>query len=111
MIRGLINMSKKKSRENTGHDGVFDREKAKIGDVVEIQWRDVHAYERMEMCEIDDLDEPEPTICWGAIVRKSDNYLFIASEIGDKDSDGVWVEAIPYNLIESYKTINKINIL
>ena len=99
-------MSKKESKENIDHVRVFDRAKAKVGDVVEIRWRDVHAYERMEMCEIDELDEPEPTICWGAIVRKSNNYLFIASEIGDKDSDGVWIEAIPYNMIESCRKIS-----
>lgn len=103
-------MSKRKSRENIDNDVVFDRVKAKIGDVVEIRWRDVHAYERMEMCEINELDEPEPTTCWGAIVRKSDNYLFIASEIGDKDSDGVWVEAIPYRLIESCMVISSIKL-
>lgn len=103
-------MSKKKSRENIDHDTVFDRENVKIGDIVEIRWRDVHAYERMEMSEIDEFDEPQPTICWGAIVRKSDNYLFIASEIGDKDSDGVWIEVIPYGLIESCKLIGYIQI-
>lgn len=103
-------MSKKKSSKAHDDDTVFDREKAKVGDVVEIQWRDVHAYERMEMCEIGELDEPEPTICWGAIVRKSDNYLFIASEVGDKDSDGVWVEAIPYRLIESCMVISSIKL-
>lgn len=101
-------MSKKKPSKAHDDDTVFDREKAKVGDVVEIQWRDVHAYERMEMCEIDEIDEPEPTICWGAIVRKGDNYLFIASEIGDKDSDGVWIEAMPYRLIERCMVISSI---
>ncbi len=103
-------MGKKKSRKAHDDDVVFDREKAKVGDVVEIRWCDVHAYERIEMSEIDELDEPEPTVCWGAIVRRGDNYLFIASEIGDKDSDGVWVEAIPYRLIESCKLIGNIQI-
>lgn len=56
-------MSNKKSRKAHDDDTVFDQEKAKVGDVVEIRWRDVHAYERMEMCEIDELDEPEPTTC------------------------------------------------
>ena len=103
-------MSKKKARIIHDNNIVFDREKAKVGDVVEIRWRDVHAYERIEIDEIDELDEPEPTVCWGAIVRKGDNYLFIASEVGDKDSDGVWIEAIPYRLIESCKIINNIKI-
>jgi len=103
-------MSKKKARIIHDNNIVFDLEKAKVGDVVEIRWRDVHAYERIEIDEIDELDEPESTVCWGAIVRKGDNYIFIASEIGDKDSDGVWVEAIPYRLIESCMVISSIKI-
>lgn len=103
-------MSKKKSRKIQDDDSIFDRDKAQVGDVVEILWRDVHAYERIEMSEIDELDEPESTVCWGAIVRKSEKYLFIASEIGDKDSDGVWIEAIPYRLIESFMVISRIKI-
>jgi hypothetical protein len=99
-------MSKKKARIIHDNNIVFDREKAKVGDVVEIRWRDVHAYERIEMNGIEELDEPESTVCWGAIVRKGDNYLFIASEIGDKDSDGVWVEALPYGMILSCKVIS-----
>ena len=103
-------MSNNKPRKAHDDITVFDREKAKVGDVVEIQWCDVHAYERIEMSEIDELDEPESTVCWGAIVRKSDNYLFIASEIGDKESDGVWIEEIQYMLIESCLMISSIKI-
>ena len=103
-------MRKKEARIIHDDDAVFDREKAHVGDVVGIRWRDVHAYERIEMSEIDELDEPESPICWGAIVRKGEKYLFIASEIGDKDSDGVWIEAIPYRLIESCMVISSIKI-
>lgn len=98
-------MSKKKVRKTRDDDAVFNRDKAQVGDVVEIRWCDVHSYERIAVSEIDELDEPESTICWGAIIRKSEKYLFIASEIGDKDSDGVWIEAIPYKMIESCKVI------
>lgn len=58
-------MSKKKDRKNNDDDSIFDRDKAQVGDVVEIRWRDVHAYERIEISEIEELDEPESTICWG----------------------------------------------
>jgi len=103
-------MRKKKERKIRDDDAVFNRDKAQVGDVVEIRWCDVHSYERIAVSEIDELDEPESTICWGAIVRKSEKYLFIASEIGDKDSDGVWIEAIPYRLIESCTMIGSIKI-
>ena len=99
-------MSKQEVRKTRDDDAVFNRDKAQVGDVVEIRWCDVHSYERIAVNEIDELDEPESTICWGAIVRKGEKYLFIASEISDKDSDGVWIEAIPYNMIESCMIIS-----
>ncbi|MCE5296805.1 MAG: hypothetical protein LLG16_06865 [Euryarchaeota archaeon] len=88
----------------------IDPEKLEIGDVVAIEWYDVHAYERIEMSEIDELEEPEATRCWGAVVRKTKRFLFIASEIGDKDSDGVWIEALPYKMIEACKVIDRISL-
>ena len=87
-----------------------DPEQLRIGDVVEIVWFDVHSYERIELDEIDDLEEPEATRCWGAVVRKGSRYLFIASEIGDSESDGAWIEAIPYRMIETCKVIDRVEI-
>jgi hypothetical protein len=87
-----------------------DPEQLEMGDVVAIEWYDVHAYERIEFDEIDELDEPEVTHCWGAVVRKGKKFLFIAAEIGDNDSDGVWIEALPYKMIESCKVIDRIKI-
>jgi len=103
-------MGKKKQKEFIKDDTTFDLEKIQVGDVVEIQWYDVHAYERIEISEIDELEEPEATRCWGAVVRKGKGYLFIASEIGDRYSDGAWIEALPYKMIESCKVIDSIDI-
>ena len=83
--------------------GVVNPKQLGIGDVVAIEWYDVHAYERIEISEIDELEEPEATHCWGAVVRKGTKYLFIASEIGDRDSDGAWIEALPYKVIDRIK--------
>ena len=101
---------KKKQKEFIKDDATFDLDKIQVGDVVEIQWCDVHAYERIEIDEIDELEEPESTLCWGAVVRKGTKFLFIASEIGDRDSDGVWMEALPYKMIETCKVIDRIEI-
>ena len=60
-IRVLIQMSNKKPRKAHDDNTVFDLEKAKVGDAVEIRWCDVHVYERIEMGEINEFDEPEPT--------------------------------------------------
>jgi len=54
-------MSNKKPRKAHDDNTVFDLEKAKVGDAVEIRWCDVHVYERIEMGEINEFDEPEPT--------------------------------------------------
>lgn len=101
-------MPKNKRSERKGAVGPEDLE---IGDVVAIEWYDVHAYERIEMSEIEELDEPEATRCWGAVIRKTKRFLFIASEIGDKDSDGVWIEALPYTMIQTCKVFDKIRII
>jgi len=100
-------MAKKKSNNVSK---TIDPKKLKIGDVVEIEWYDVHAYERIEFDEIDELDEPESTKCWGVVVRKTDNYLFIASELGDRESDGAWLEALPLNIISRCKKLDNIKI-
>ena len=100
-------MAKDKRSEGKG---TVDLKQLKVGDVVAIEWHDAHAYERIEISEVDELEEPEATRCWGAVVRKGSRYLFIASEIGDQDSDGAWVEALPYKMIESCKVIDRIKI-
>jgi hypothetical protein len=94
----------------TRRNGAADPEQLQIGDVVAIGWYDVHSYERIELGQIDELEEPEATRCWGAVVRKGKRYLFIASEIGDQEADGMWIEAIPFNMIETCKVIDSIKI-
>ena len=62
---GRIRKTGKKTNIDPGH--------LKIVDVVAIEWYDFHAYERIELSEIDGLEEPEATRCWGAVVRKVRN--------------------------------------
>jgi hypothetical protein len=40
-----------------------DPERLEIGDMVAIEWYDVHAYERIELSEIDGLEELTATKC------------------------------------------------
>ena len=110
MHAGVEIISRTKLKETVNKDTVSDKERIQVGDVVEIKWYDVHSYERMEMGEIDGLGEPEATRCWGAVVRKGRRYLFIATEIGDRESDGVWIEAIPFRMIENCKVIDRIKV-
>ena len=91
-----------KSRKN-GKNVNVDPEQLEIGYVVAIEWYDVHAYERIELSEIDELKEPEATYWWGAEFRKVKRFLLIALKIGGRDSDGVKIEALPYCMIDITK--------
>ncbi len=102
----MIAMNKQKHKNNAA----VDIEKVQVGDIIDVQWSDVHSFERIRMDEIADMAEPEATRCWGAVVRKGAKYLFIASEIGDRDSDGAWVEALPYKMIEFCKVIDRVKV-
>ena len=82
----------------------------KIGDVVAVKWRDAVSMERVEWDELNEIEDPEPTSCWGAVVRKSRKYVYLASEIGDRTSDSLWIEALPYRLIEECRIIDRAEI-
>jgi hypothetical protein len=103
-------MANKKEKVTGENDASFDLDMIQVGNVVAVVWYDAHSYERIEMSEIAELDEPEATRCWGAVVRKGRRYLFIASEIGDSESDGAWIEALPYRMIETCEVIGKTKI-
>ena len=103
-------MRKTKRNGIEKNDAKLDLEKIKVGDVVAIKWLDVHAYERIRLDEIRDLEEPVVTRCWGAIVRLSENFIFIAHEIGDNDAGGVWIEALRYGMIRSCDVISCVEI-
>ena len=82
----------------------------KISDVVAISWYDTMGMERLTHEEIEDLDEPGLTRCWGVVVKKGQRYLVIAQELGDDDSDGNYVEMLPYSLIESCRVLDHIQL-
>jgi len=80
----------------------------RIGDVASIEWRDVTSMDRITMDEVQEIEEPGITRCWGMVVRKTRKYLFVASEVGDRESDSLWVEVLPYKLIERCKILEKV---
>jgi hypothetical protein len=63
--------------------------------------------DRLSQEEVLEIEEPGITRCWGVVVRKSRRYLFIASEVGDPGSDSMWVEALPYRLIDRCKVLDR----
>ena len=79
----------------------------RVGDVASIEWRDAISMDRLSAEEIIDIEEPGITRCWGVVVRKTRRYLFIASEVGDSGSDSLWVEALPYRLIDRCRVLDR----
>lgn len=47
----------------------------RIGDIVEVEWLDTHSTDRLTHFEIEDLDEPEPTVAYGVVIRNGSDYL------------------------------------
>jgi hypothetical protein len=54
--------------------------------------------------------QPGSTRCWGVVVKKGLRYLVIAQELGDTESDGDYVEMLPYNLINNCRVLEHINL-
>ena len=90
-----------------GGKGIVSPRCLRVGDVASIEWRDAISMDRVSIDEIGVIEEPGITRCWGVVVRKSRRYLFIASEVGDSESDSMWVEALPYRIIERCKVLDR----
>jgi len=80
------------------------------GDIVEIEWFDTHSTDRLAHFEIEDLEEPSPTVAYGIVVGNGVRYLTIANELClDPVSDGNWVEQIPHGAIRRIRKLGKRN--
>ena len=78
------------------------------GDIVEIEWYDTHSTERLTHDEIEDLEDPSPTLAYGLVLRNGPRYITIASEIcTDPFSDGSCVEQIPHGAIRKARKLGR----
>ena len=75
------------------------------GDILQITWHDTTSMDRVCPEDINETKDPGPTTCWGIVVKMTDLYLYLASEIGDRDSDTTWMEMLPYRIIEEAKLL------
>ena len=81
------------------------------GDIVEIEWLDTHSTDRLTQLEIEELDEPWPTVAYGIVLRNGPRYLTIASELClDSGSDGTWVEQIPHGSVKKVRKLGRRNL-
>ena len=79
-----------------------------VGDVVEIEWLDTHSTDRLTREEIDELEDPWPTLAYGVVLRNGPDYVTIASELClDPGSDGTWIEQIPHGSIKRIRKLGK----
>jgi len=78
------------------------------GDIVEIEWFDTHSTDRLTHSEIEELEEPGPTVAYGVVLRSGVRYVTIANELClDTASDGNWVEQIPHGAIRRFRKLGK----
>ena len=78
------------------------------GDIVEVEWYDTHSTERLTHDDIEDLEDPAPTLAYGLVLRNGPLYVTIASEIClDPCSDGSWVEQIPHGTITKARRLGR----
>ena len=88
--------------------GALRGSKLKRGDVVEIEWFDCHSSDRLSLGEVDELDDPAPTVAYGLVLRNGGDYLTIASELGaDPFTDGTWVEQIAHGSIRKVRVLGR----
>lgn len=81
------------------------RKNLNIGDVVRIEWLDVHGMERQTIEDIQALTDPEPTRSYGVVVRLMEKSMAIAHELGDSMADGYSVSVYPYGLITALEIL------
>jgi len=80
----------------------------KYGDIVQIDWNDTHGREGMGFDDIATLDDPEPTVCFGVVLRSTKNYITIANEIGwEHSSASTMLEQIAIGTIARWKLLGR----
>jgi hypothetical protein len=81
------------------------RKNLNLGDVVRIEWLDVHGAERQTVEDIQALTDPEPTRSYGVVVRLMEKSMAVAHELGDRNADGFSVSTYPYGLITAIEVL------
>jgi hypothetical protein len=79
----------------------------KVGNIIEIDWTDVQALDRINCDNIDNLVDPLPTRTWGMIVKILPKSLVLAHEMSEPSSDGCFVSVYPLKLIDDIKLLGK----
>ena len=84
------------------------RTNLQTGDIVEIEWLDTHSTDHLTRDELEELEDPWPTLAYGVVLRNGPGYITIASEFClDPCSDGTWIEQIPHGTIKRIRRLGK----
>jgi len=76
-----------------------------------VEWLDTHSTDRITRSDIEELDEPGPTVAYSIILRNGNKYLTLASEIClDPVFDDNSVERIPQGAIWEIRKLERRNL-
>lgn len=88
-----------------GHNGT---KRLTRGEIVEVEWDDTHAAERLTHEDIEELEDPAPTVAYGVVLTDGPRYLTIAPEVClDPHSDGSSVEQVPRGAITKIRKLGR----
>jgi hypothetical protein len=86
------------------------KEQLQVGMVVEVEWTDVQAVDRITLQEIQAMPETGPTLTYGVVLKLNPNSVVIGHELGADDSDGNVASAYPFKLIDSVKLLARVDL-
>ena len=103
----------KEKKEKLGRPNIgmlVEKEQLQIGDVLELEWTDVQAHERLSIEQLQALTDPEPTRTWGVVVKLLPESVVIAHELSDPTTDGCWASTYPFRLIDFARLLARVDI-
>ena len=89
---------------------LITKEQLQLGMVVELEWTDVQAMDRLTLEEIQALPETGPTLTYGVVLKLTPKTVTIGHEIGADGSDGCVASIYPFKLIDSVKLLSRVDL-
>jgi hypothetical protein len=101
----------KRKRKPAVKAGVYvPVEELRPGDIVQIEWLDTYQQTSLTPEQIADLDDENPTIVWGCVLRHTKMSVIIATELGHLDASNTDIEQIPHAMVQRAKVLDRIKV-
>jgi hypothetical protein len=75
------------------------------GDVVEVVWLDAGLKDHILWHELEELSDPEPTVSWGLVFRRTKKYLHLLHNVDMAGCDGSTVFYIPLGMVQEIRVL------